>query len=318
METQEIPFRILRFNSQQSQESNYQTFKVKIDNRMTVLDALEKIKHEQDASLTFRRSCRSGICGSCAMRINGLAKLACKTKARTEADRHGEVLVEPMLNMLPVIRDLVVDMSEFWHEISRGTPWLITDETAKEALKENPVTNQQQGIPAKMADCIMCGCCFSDCVSRAFDKSFNGPASLAKVNRFVTDPRDKEGANRVHGLVEIGLWSCTHCYFCWSQCPRDVRPVAAISELRVLSYRSLDPSQGARHVNALTDSVKSSGMLNEATLYLRTLRLTAVKDIDLMLKMAVKGKAPSPFKRPIPRIEEVRTFYDLAKGAKEK
>lgn len=317
METHEVSFRILRFNPQQSQKSNYQTFKVKIDNRMTVLDALEKIKHEQDASLTFRRSCRSGICGSCAMRINGLAKLACKTKAKTEADRHGEVLVEPMLNMQPVIRDLVVDMSEFWHEISRGTPWL-TDETAKEHLKENVVTNQRQGIPAKMADCIMCGCCFSDCVSRIFDKNFNGPASLAKVNRFVTDPRDKEGPSRVHGLVEIGLWSCTHCYFCWSQCPRDVRPVAAISDLRVLSFKSLDPSQGARHVNALTDSIKGSGMLNEATLYLRTLRLIAVKDIDLMLKMAVKGKAPSPFKRPIPKIEEVRTLYDLAKEAKEK
>jgi succinate dehydrogenase / fumarate reductase iron-sulfur subunit len=317
METHEVSFRILRFNPQQSQKSNYQTYKVKIDNRTTVLDALEKIKHEQDASLTFRRSCRSGICGSCAMRINGLAKLACKTKAKTEADRHGEVLVEPMLNMQPVIRDLVVDMSEFWREISRGTPWL-TDETAKESLKENLVTNQRQGIPAKMADCIMCGCCFSDCVSRIFDKNFNGPASLAKVNRFVTDPRDREGPSRVHGLVEIGLWSCTHCYFCWSQCPRDVRPVAAISDLRVLSFKSLDPSQGARHVNALTDSIKGSGMLNEATLYLRTLRLTAIKDIDLMLKMAVKGKAPSPFKRPIPKIEEVRTLYELAKEAKEK
>jgi hypothetical protein len=97
-----------------------------------------------------------------------------------------------------------------------------------------------------------------------------------------------------------------------------VRPVAAISDLRVLSFKSLDPSQGARHVNALTDSIKGSGMLNEATLYLRTLRLTAIKDIDLMLKMAVKGKAPSPFKRPIPKIEEVRTLYELAKEAKEK
>lgn len=318
MGTNEVSFRILRFNPEQNVKPNYQTFKVEINERMTILDSLETIKHEQDASLTFRRSCRSGICGSCAMRINGLTKLACKTKARTEADRHGEVLVEPMMNMMPVIRDLVVDMSEFWKEISRGTPWLIGSKTPEESLKENMVTNDQQRIPTKMADCIMCGCCFSDCVSRAFDKNFNGPASLAKTNRFVTDARDKEGTNRVHGLVEIGLWSCTHCYFCWSQCPRDVRPVVAISDLRVLSCRSLDPSQGARHVDALKNSIKSVGMLNEATLYLRTLRLAAIKDVDLMLRMAVKGKAPSPFKRPIPRIEEVRTLYDLAKGAEEK
>jgi succinate dehydrogenase / fumarate reductase iron-sulfur subunit len=317
MGTQEVSFRILRFNSEQSVKSNYQTFRIKIDDRMTVLDALEAIKHEQDASLTFRRSCRSGICGSCAMRINGLAKLACKTRAGTEADRYGEVLVEPMTNMMPVIRDLVVDMSEFWKAISRGTPWLISNETPEESLKENIITNEQQRIPAKMADCIMCGCCFSDCVSRIFDKNFNGPASLAKVNRFVTDPRDKEGTNRVHGLVEIGLWSCTHCYFCWSQCPRDVRPVAAISDLRVLSCRSLDPSHGARHVNALINSIRGGGMLNEATLYLRTLRLSAIKDIDLVLKMAVRGKAPSLFRKPIPRIEEVRTLYGLAGGVDE-
>jgi succinate dehydrogenase / fumarate reductase iron-sulfur subunit len=161
----------------------------------------------------------------------------------------------------------------------------------------------------------MCGCCFSDCVSRTFDKNFNGPASLAKIHRFVADPRDKDGAKRVHGLVEMGLWSCTHCFFCWSQCPRDVRPVASISDLRVLSLESLDPSQGARHVKAFTDSIKGTGMLNEAALYLRTLRWATVRDLDLILKMAIKGKAPSPFKRPIPRIEEVRLLFQLAKEA---
>lgn len=317
MTSKEAPFRILRFDPTKDEKPHYQTFQVKIDKRMTVLDALENIKHEQDASLTFRRSCRSGICGSCAMKINHMSKLACKTRAITEAENYGEVLVEPMENM-PVIRDLVADMAEFWREIDRGTPWLTWDENLAASAKENLLTNEQQRISGKLADCIMCGCCFSDCVSRVFDKNFNGPASLAKIHRFVTDPRDKEGAKRVHGLVEMGLWSCTHCYFCWSQCPRDVRPVSSISELRVLSFNSLDPSQGSRHVSAFMDSVKGSGMLNEASLYLRSMRLNTLRDLDLIMKMATKGKAPSPFKRAIPRVEEVHSLFRLIKEAKGK
>ncbi len=317
MGAKETQFRVLRFNPDLDEKPHYETYQVKIDNRITVLDALENIKHEQDASLTFRRSCRSGICGSCAMKINRLAKLACKTRVIAEVDKHGEVLVEPMENM-PVIKDLVVDMGEFWREIGRGTPWLNWDETLVSPERENLLRNEQQQISGKLADCIMCGCCFSDCVSRAFDKNFTGPASLAKIHRFVADPRDQEGVERVHGLVEMGLWSCTHCYFCWSQCPRDVRPVAAISTLRVLSFNSLDPSQGARHVDAFMGSVKNSGMLNEATLYLKTMRLTTLRDFDLILRMAAKGKAPSPFRRPIPRIEEVRSLYRLTLGGKKK
>lgn len=317
MQNKETTFRILRFNPEQDEKPRYQTFKVKVNGRMTVLDALESIKHEQDASLTFRRSCRSGICGSCAMEINGLAKLACKTRAATESEWHGEILVEPMENMA-TIRDLVVNMGEFWTEIRRARPWLIWNESRKGSEKEDLITNERQRVSAKLADCIMCGCCFSDCVSRVFDKNFNGPASLAKVDRFVNDPRDREGANRVHGLVEMGLWSCTHCYFCWSQCPRDVRPVAAISELRALSYNELDRSQGARHVEAFMDSVNSSGMLNEATLYLKTMRLGTIRDLDLILKMAVRGKAPSLFRKPVPRIQEVRDLFRLTKEVKEK
>ncbi len=309
---QQAVFRIQRFNPEQDEKPHYQTFQVNIDNRMTVLDALEMIKHEQDASLTFRRSCRSGICGSCAMRINGLAKLACKTRAISEAERHGETFLEPMSNM-GLIKDLAVDMTEFWHEINRGVPWLIWNPELAGSVKENLVTDKQQSVSGKLADCIMCGCCFSDCVSRVFDRNFNGPASLAKIHRFVADPRDMEGVKRVHGLVDIGLWSCTHCYFCWSQCPRDVRPVAAISTLRALSHNAGDKSQGARHVDAFKSSVESTGMLNEAMLYLKTMGVTTLRDFDLILRMTVKGKAPPLLAKRIPKIDEVRTLFRIAK-----
>lgn len=317
MKTQEAVFRVSRFNPERDEKPHYHVFHVKIDDRMTVLDMLEKIKHEQDASLTFRRSCRSGICGSCAMKINGLTKLACKTRAKTEADKHGEVLVEPMENM-PLIKDLIVDMTGFWLEINRGKPWLVWDESLIDSSKENLLTNEQQRLSSKLADCIMCGACFSDCVSRVFDSNFTGPASLAKIHRFVTDPRDKVGAKRVPELVGMGMWSCTHCYFCWSQCPRDVRPVAAISTLRALSFSLGYTSQGARHVDAFMDSVERSGMLNEARLYLKTMRVNMLRDFELILKMATKGKAPSPFMRAIPKIDEVKKLYRLTQRERKK
>jgi succinate dehydrogenase / fumarate reductase iron-sulfur subunit len=317
MNTQEATFRILRSDTEHLETRRYETYRIKIDNRMTVLDALEDIKHGQDASLTYRRSCRSGICGSCAMRINGLAKLACKTRAITEVERQGEVLVEPMENM-PLIRDLVVDMGEFWREIDRATPWLEWNKTLEASTQENQLTDTQQQISGKLADCIMCGCCFSDCVSRVFDKNFTGPASLAKVHRFVADPRDKSGPKRIPALLGLGLWSCTHCYFCWSQCPRDVRPVAAISELRILSLGLGDQSQGSRHVNVFMNSVRTTGMLNETALYLKTMRGAVLRDSGLILKMVTKGRAPPLFPRAIPKIDEVRSLFNLVEGRRGK
>jgi len=306
---QKAIFRIRRFNPEKDKKPYYDSFDVKIEKNVSVLDVLEDIKHEQDATLTFRRSCRSGICGSCAMKINRLSKLACKTKAATEISKREKVLVEPMENM-PLIRDLVVDMGMFWNEINRSKPWLVTDEKSLTGFsRENLLTKEQLETSSKRADCIMCGACFSDCLSRVFDKNFSGPASLAKVERFVADPRDKAGKERIDNLVDVGVWACTHCYFCWSQCPQDVRPVAAISALRVRSVNIGDRSQGARHVKTFSDSIRKTGMLNEAIVYVKTMRFSSLRDVDLMLSMARKGKVPSPLRKPIPKIEEVQLLY---------
>lgn len=311
MKSSSVLFQIFRFNPEREEKPHYDTFRVKIKHQMSVLDALEHIKHEEDASLTFRRSCRSGICGSCAMKINRNSKLACKTQATVEASKHGgKVLIEPMENM-PLIRDLVVDMKVFWQKIKRGQPWLITDDSDVNSFKESILTKEHIKKPAKLADCIMCGACFSDCVSRTFDKNFIGPASLAKVYRFVTDPRDKVGMGRVDKLTTFGLWSCTHCFFCVSQCPKDVRPLDAISALRALSVGRGDASVGARHAKAVKDVIRSTGALNEALLYLKTKRLDILWEMPLIFSMAFKGRAPSPFKKPIPKIDEVRLIYRL-------
>lgn len=282
---------------------------MKAEKWTSVLDALEEIKHGSDGTLTFRRSCRSGICGSCAMRINGYSKLACKTRAVDEMEKHGLILVEPLGNM-PPIKDLVVDMELFWNQMKKGVPWLVEKERATAGIEPDLLRKEQLEASNKMADCIMCGACVSDCVSLEFDKTFLAPASLAKVYRFVSDPRDKLGQERVDKLIELGLWTCTHCHFCVSQCPRDVGPMYAISALRVLSIqRGLTSNAGARHVEAFAESIRRSGTLNEATLFLRTMGLATMGEMGLILGMLRRGKAPSPFTKPIPKIDEVRQVF---------
>lgn len=305
----EAKFKIYRYNPEKEAEPHYDEFTLKVEERITVLNALEEIKHEYDGTLTFRRSCRSGICGSCAMRINGYSKLACKTRATEEMAKHGIILVEPLGNM-PVIKDLVVDMKLFWDQIGKGLPWLVEKENEPSLTKPNLLQKEQLEASDKMANCITCGACVSDCVSLEFDKTFLAPASLAKVYRFVSDPRDKLGQERVDNLIDLGLWTCTHCHFCVSQCPRDVGPMHAISALRAMTIqRGLTNNAGARHVKALAESIKKGGTLNEATLLLRTLRLGILSETGLILSMLKRGKAPSPFRKPIPKINEVRQIF---------
>lgn len=312
----EAKFKVFRHNPEKEAKPRYDEFTLNVEKWTTVLDALETIKHEQNGTLTFRRSCRSGICGSCAMRINGYSKLACKTLAIEEMSKRDVILIEPLCNM-PAIKDLVVDMKLFWDKIQEATPWLVEKEKEPNPNKPNLVLKEQLETANKMADCIMCGACVSDCISLEFDKNFLAPAALAKAYRFVSDPRDKLGLERVEKLIDLGLWTCTHCHFCVSQCPRDVGPMYAISTLRVMSIRKgLINNVGARHVNAFADSIKKGGMLNEATLYLRTMRLGTVGEFGLILSMLKKGKAPSPFAKTIPNIAEVRQIYEATETKK--
>jgi len=300
---------VSRFNPTDNNGKYWQDYNLEIEDNSTVLDALIKIREEIDGSLAMRCSCRSAICGSCAMRVNGHARLACNTKLADMTDDAGMVKIEPMTN-LPLIKDLVIDQKMFWDKVKQISPWLQPDgpEPEGEYIAPNSAMMDLAGV----MNCIMCGACVSDCTVLEIDKDFIGPAALAKAYRFVNDPRDDQTKSRLIELNKItGIWDCTRCFECVEVCPKGVAPMERIMSLRESAMeQGLNKTVGARHADAFTDSVAHSGWLNELLLPLKTFgmfNLGAMMGLaPIGLRALLRGKMPSIFHRSVPNVHRIR------------
>ncbi len=220
-------FRIFRFDPEKDQEPRYREYQVECPKGSTVLDALNEIKWRQDGTLSYRRSCRHGICGSCAMTINGKNNLACESQVET---LKGVIWVEP-LRSFPIIKDLIVDMEPFYERLKAVKPYFIagTPPTDKERLQ----SPQQRKLLDGSYECILCGCCTSSCPSYWADKDFLGPAALLKAYRFVFDSRDEGTQERLVILDnKHGLWRCHTIFNCAEACPKGLNPTWAIGKLK--------------------------------------------------------------------------------------
>jgi succinate dehydrogenase / fumarate reductase iron-sulfur subunit len=315
-----LTFTVQRYNPEVDAHPHAEEYRLEVGRGMTVLEALIRIKDEQDGSLSLRYSCRSAICGSCAMEINGSEKLACRTSVRKELERHGRIVVAPLRN-LPVIKDLVVDMSPFWGKIRSVTPWLQAGPSAEGDRPAGPMTLMPQSYEFHNVDaCIMCGACVAACTVHEVSKEFVGPAALAKADRFLADPREPESSKRFR-LKELekehGVWDCTRCNFCVQVCPKDVKPMEAIVRLRRAAIqRGLTSTGGARHITGFAELIEREGRLNEAIMPLKVVgldwkRLLSV--IPLGVRMLLKGKVPNPLGRPIQGMEHVRSIFAAAR-----
>jgi succinate dehydrogenase / fumarate reductase iron-sulfur subunit len=316
-----LTFTIQRFNPEVDSTAHTQEFRLDVGRGMTLLDALIRIKQESDGSLALRYSCRSAICGSCAMTINGSEKLACRTSLRKELERHGRITVAPLRN-LPVIKDLVVDMASFWEKIHDVHPWLVPaarparEDVPAQAQARNHANPQFHNVDA----CIMCGACVAACTVHEVSKGFAGPAALAKADRFLSDPRESPSATwaRLSALQdEHGIWDCTRCNFCVEVCPKDVKPMEAIIRLRRASLdRGLTTTGGARHILGFTELVERQGRLNEAIMPLKVVGFAPhglLRILPLGIKMFLKGKIPNPFGRAFPWLSHVQTLIRRAR-----
>jgi succinate dehydrogenase / fumarate reductase iron-sulfur subunit len=307
--------RIRRFNPEHEHPSSYyQEYNLEVDPADSVLDGLIKIRETVDDSLTLRCSCRGAICGSCGMRINGHATLACKTKMISVASEGETIQVEPMHNM-PVIKDLVTDMAPFWSKIRQVQPWLQP--------QGPPPATEYTAPPESMThlsgvmSCIMCGACVSDCTVLEVDKNFIGPAALAKAYRFVADPRDAATSQRLEVLNQYGgMWDCTRCMECIQVCPKGVAPMDRIMSLRAQGMVEKIPSTcGSRHAEVFTDIIKHKGMLDEPMLAVRTFGLKHVgrllSMIPMMAQSLLKGKVPlsGPLHRAVPGIQQIQRLF---------
>ncbi len=224
-----VIIRVRRGGAADDPEERHQTYAIAPRPRMTVLDALTAIQSELDPSLGFRYSCRVGMCGTCALRVNGRPRWAC----RTLIEGLGEsVTLEPLVNF-PVLRDLAVDMKPFFDKMSRARAWAEPTEAAASAPVElSPDSRQRVRIDPHI-ECITCGICYSACGMAAHDPDFLGPAALNRAYTLVCDSRDAAGGERLAEVAdEHGIWRCHSQFNCTEACPKGISPATAIQALK--------------------------------------------------------------------------------------
>ena len=223
-------FKVYRWNPDDGNNPVVDTFIIDLDRcGPMILDAIIMIKNELDATLTFRRSCREGVCGSCAMNIDGTNTLAC-TKA-TE-DVSGEVNIYPLPH-LPVIKDLVGDMSMFYAQYASVKPWLQADSPPPEG-QERLQSREDRAKIDGLWECILCACCSTSCPSYWWNgERYLGPAALLQAHRWIADSRDESTGERLDALEDpFRLYRCHTIMNCTKTCPKNLNPAKAISEIK--------------------------------------------------------------------------------------
>jgi succinate dehydrogenase / fumarate reductase iron-sulfur subunit len=225
-----VTMRVRRFNPEVSAEATWQDFQLEIDPKERVLDALHKIKWDLDGTLTFRRSCAHGICGSDAMRINGKNRLACKTLIK-DISPEKPITVEPIKG-LTVLKDLVVDMEPFFQAYRDVMPFLITKDT-NEPTRERLQSAEDRERFDDTTKCILCAACTSSCPVFWNDGQYFGPAAIVNAHRFIFDSRDEAGEQRLEILNDRdGVWRCRTTFNCTDACPRGIEVTKAIAEVK--------------------------------------------------------------------------------------
>ena len=235
-----IKLQVARYRPEQESESVFEEYEVPFPSDWVVLDGLNYVKDQLDGTLSYRWSCRMGICGSCGMTVNGEPKLTCATFLDDYAP--GPVRVEPLRNF-PCIRDLVVDLGDFMQKLARVKPWIVRSVEKPLAAGEYLQTPEEMDEYKQFSMCINCMLCYAACPIYGLDPKFIGPAAIALAQRYNLDSRDEGAAERLEILSEHeGIWGCTFVGECTKVCPKNVNPAGAIQRYKL---------------NAALESVKS-------------------------------------------------------------
>ena len=229
--TEKVVLQVTRYRPEQEVEPTTQEYEVPFTHDWVLLDALNYIKDDIDGSLSYRWSCRMGICGSCGMMVNGEPKLTCATFVSEYAP--GPIRIEP-LRYFPIIRDLTIDMTDFMGKLKNVKPWIIRKDEKSISEGEYLQSPEELDRYKQFSMCINCMLCYAACPVYGLDQAFTGPAAIALAQRYNMDSRDQGSGERLDVLSDHeGVWGCTFVGECTKVCPKNVDPAGAIQQYKV-------------------------------------------------------------------------------------
>ena len=230
-----ITLEVARYRPEQETQPTFESFEVPLRKDWVVLDALNHVKDRVDGSLSYRWSCRMGVCGSCGMMVNGEPKLTCATFLSHYTP--GPIRVEP-LRYFPIVRDLVIEMTDFMVKLKSVKPWIVREE--EKPLSEGEYLQKPSELDAykQFSMCINCMLCYAACPVYGLDQHFIGPAAIALAQRYNMDSRDQGSQQRLDILSQHeGIWGCTFVGECTEACPKNVDPAGAIQQYKLTATK---------------------------------------------------------------------------------
>ena len=321
-----VTLNIYRFDPYRDSTAHYSEYTFEYKSNDQLLDLFERIKTEIDSTFAYRRSCRHGICGSCAVKVAGKPVLACRTPVRVLTAEFGPQLTVTPLDESQVIHDLVSNMDGFWAKHEQVTPFLVPSATlpgrgtASDSHSHHTFETRffdSSSAAAGDSDyCIQCAACYYVCPVVSVQPDFLGPSAITKAYRFIHDPRDTSGG-RLQAVAAPGrgVWECIKCLKCTEVCPKHIDPFLKISRLHSEVFHSSSYTQNSRirHTRGFQLDLMLNGLLNELPLALYALRAGFVKMGIRGIKMMLHGKVVlNPFK---PRSKAYRQIRKLMRNS---
>ncbi len=322
-ESKLITFKVFRFNKDTDYLPHYDTIEMEVSKDEVVLDVLNRIKWEKDGSFSYRRSCRHGICGSCAIKVNNKPTLSCKDNVFALTEIFGDELILEPQDKSRAYKDMVIDKSNFWEKYDAVKPYLITD-VEEEPQKENLVSPEEAEKIDEADYCIQCGNCFYACSALSVNEDYLGPAALAKAYRFNADVRDEAKRERLSIVDELGsgIWDCVKCNECAEACPKELDPIGKITKLhnQVFAEGIAKDNVAVRHAVGFKPSIVKHGLLDEGELVrFSEGNIGVMKHIPEAIAMFAKGKIVLPWNMPKSKnLDEVKKLVKSASEIKFK
>ena len=316
-----LTFKVFRFNKDTDYLPYYDTIEMEVNQDELVLDIMNRIKWEHDGSFSYRRSCRHGICGSCAVKVNKKPTLACKDNVFELVEIFGnELTIEPQ-DIKRAYKDMVIDKSDFWEKYDAVDPFVVAD-IDEFPTQENIVTQEEAEIIDEADYCIACGNCYYTCSARDVNPDYLGPMALTKAWRFNADVRDEAVDNRLDRLQELGsgIWDCVKCNECAEACPKELDPIGKITKLHLQTFQKEKyiNNVATRHAVGFKWSIKRHGILDEGELVRYSEgTIGAMKHIPEAIAMFKKGKIVMPWNMPKSKnLDEVKKLVEITSTAK--